>query len=131
MHLVLIEPNVPPADVQGHNTGSTSIWVGWDAAPIADQNGIILTYTVTYSSLPGGISQTAVINGSSTHVTLKGLKKYTNYRIFVFASTAKGDGNASDEIIVTTDEDSKLPKAEKTLNNAKEIAVVSIVVHVM
>ena len=43
----------------------------------------------------------------------------------------KGDGNASDQIIVTTDEDSKLPRGEKTLNNAKEIAVVSILLHVM
>ena len=111
MCFVLIEPNAPPANVQGHNTSSTSIWVHWDAVPIADQNGIILTYTVTYSSLPGGISQTAIINASSTHVTLKGLKKYTNYSIFVFASTAKGDGNASDPITVTTDEDSKLLKA--------------------
>ena len=111
MHLVFIEPNAPPADVQGHITSSTSIWVDWDAVPIADQNGIILTYTVTYSSLPGAISQTAIINASSIHVTLNGLKKYTNYRIFVFASTAKGDGNASDPITVTTDEDSKLLKA--------------------
>ena len=87
----------------------------WDTVPVADQNGIILTYTVTYSSLPGGISQTAVINASSTHVTLKGLKKYRTYRIFVFASTAKGDGNASDPITVTTDEDSKLLKALKCL----------------
>ena len=115
MCFALIEPNAPPANVQGHNTSSTSIWVDWDAVPIADQNGIILTYTVTYSSLPGGISQTAVINASSTHVTLKGLKKYTNYSIFVFASTAKGDGNASDPITVTTDEDSKFLKALKCL----------------
>ena len=117
MCFALIEPNAPPANVQGHNTSSTSIWVDWDAVPIADQNGIILTYTVTYSSLPGGISQTAVINASSTctHVTLKGLKKYTKYRIFLFASTAKGDGNASDPITVTTDEDSKLLKALKCL----------------
>ena len=80
MHFVLIEPYAPPANVKRQNTSSTSIWVDWDAVPIADQNGIILTYTVTYSSLPGAISQTAVINASSTHVTLKGLKKYTNYR---------------------------------------------------
>ena len=115
MHFVLIEPNAPPVNVQGHNTSSTSIWVGWDAVPIADQNGIILSYTVTYSSLPGSISQTAVINASCTHVTLKGLKKYTNYSIFVFASTAKGDGNASYPITVTTGEDSKLVKALKCL----------------
>ena len=89
MHFVLREPNAPPANIQGHNTRSTSIWVDWDAVPIANQNGIILTYTVTYSSLPGVISQTAVKNASSTHLTLKGLKKYTNYSIFVFASTAK------------------------------------------
>ena len=35
------------------------------------------------------------------------LEKYTNYSILVFASTVKGDGNASDPIIVTTDQDSK------------------------
>ena len=74
MHFVLIEPNAPPANIQGHNTSSTSIWVDWDAVPIANQNGIILTYTMTYSSLPGSISQTAVINASSTHLTLKRLK---------------------------------------------------------
>ena len=68
---------------------------------------------MTYSSLPGDISQTAVINASSTHITLKGLKKYTNYSIFVFASTVKGDGNASDPITVTTDKDSKLLRRSK------------------
>ena len=131
MHFVLVEPNAPPANVQGHNTTSTSIWVDWETVPIADQNGIILTYTVTYRALPAGILQTAKVRAPSTQVTLRGLKKYTNYSILVFASTLKGDGNASDQIIVTTDEDSKLPKGLKTLDNGKKIAVVSIVVHVM
>ena len=81
--------------------------------------------------IPAGILQTAKVRAPSTQVTLRGLKKYTNYSILVFASTLKGDGNASDQIIVTTDEDSKLPKVEKTLNNAKEIAVVSILLPVM
>ena len=44
-----------------------------------------------------------------TNVTLRALEEYTNYSILVFASTVKGDGNASDPIIVTTDEDSELP----------------------
>ena len=111
MHFVLIEPNAPPANVQGHNTSSTSIWVDWETVPVAYQNGIILTYTVTYRALPAGILQTAKVRAPSTQVTLRGLKKYTNYSILVFASTLKGDGNASNQIIVTTDEDSKLPKA--------------------
>ena len=119
MHFVLIEPNAPPANVQGHNTSSTSIWVDWETVPVAYQNGIILTYTVTYRALPAGILQTAKVRAPSTQVTLRGLKKYTNYSIFVFASTAKGDGNASDPITVTTDEDSKLLNALKCLTMQK------------
>ena len=115
MHFVLIEPNAPPANVQGHNTSSTSIWVDWESVAVAYQNGIILTYTVTYRALPAGILQTAKVRAPSTQVTLRGLKKYTNYSIFVFASTAKGDGNASDPITVTTDEDNKLLNALKCL----------------
>ena len=96
--------------MQGHNTSSTSIWVNWDTVPLVDQNGIILTYTVTYTAFPGGILRTAIVRAPTTHVTLTSLEEYTDYSISVFASTVKGDGNASDPIIVTTDEDSKLPK---------------------
>ena len=78
---------------------------------MADQNGIILSYKVSYTALPGSISRTAIVSAQNTHVTLRGLEEYTNYSILVFASTVKGDGNESDPIIVTTDEDSKLPKA--------------------
>ena len=103
----VIEPNAPPVKVQGHNTSSTGIWVNWDTVPVADQNGIILTYTVTYTALTGGIPRTAVVSAPTNHVTLRSLEEYTNYSIFVFASTMKGDGNASAPIIVTTDQDSK------------------------
>ena len=78
---------------------------------MADQNGIILSYTVTYTAFPGGIPRTAVVSTPTTHVTLRSLEEYTNYSILVFASTVRGDGNASDPIIVTTDEDSKLSNA--------------------
>ena len=107
MHFVLMEPNAPPANVQGHNTSSTSIWVDCETVPVAYRNGILLTYTVSYRALPAGILQTALVRAPSTQVTLRGLKKYTNYSNLVFASTLKGDGNTSDQITVTTDEDSK------------------------
>ena len=61
----LIEPNSPPANVQGHNTSSTSIWVGWDTVPVADQNGITLSYTVTYKLVPDGSPQTVRGAGSN------------------------------------------------------------------
>ena len=74
---------------------------------------------MTYTALPGGIPRTAVVSASTTHIALMGLEEYTNYSILVFASTVKGDGNASDLIIVTTDEDSKLPNALQYLTVKK------------
>ena len=103
-----IEPNAPPANVTGHNTSSKSIFVDWDDVPQPDQNGIILRYIVTYTELPNGSPQYQVVNAPTTQATLTGRNEYTNYSITVFASTAKGDGNVSEAIIVLTDEDSKL-----------------------
>ena len=102
------EPNAPPSNVQGRTTSSTGILVQWGDVPAADQNGIILRYTVTYIALPGGTPKTEVVIAPTTETTLTGLNEYTNYSITVFASTVKGDGNVSEPIIVITDEDSKL-----------------------
>ena len=101
------EPNAPPVNVRGHNTSSTSILVQWGEVPAADQNGIILSYTVTYKALPNGNEQSENVTAPTTQATLTGLNEYTNYSISVFASTAKGAGNASAPIMVITDEDSK------------------------
>ena len=120
MHFLFIEPSAPPVNVQGHDISSTSIWVNWDTVPVADQNGIILSYTVTYTAFPGGIPRTAVVSTPTTHVTLRSLEEYTNYSILVFASTVRGDGNTSDPIIVTTDEDSKLSNALRYVTIKKE-----------
>ena len=106
--LLFSEPHGPPANVHGHNTSSTSIFVQWSNVPSTDQNGTILSYTVTYKALPDGSPQTKVVSAPTTQVTLTGLNEYTNYSITVFASTVKGNGNISVPIIVITDEDSKL-----------------------
>ena len=81
--------------------------VQWGDVPAADQNGIILSYTVTYIALPFGSQQTKVVNAPVRQLILTGLNEYTNYNITAFASTAKGDGNVSTPIIIVTDEDSK------------------------
>ena len=75
---------------------------------------------MTYTALTGGIPRTAVVGAPTTHVTLRNLEEYKNYSIFVFASTMKGDGNASAPIIVTTDQDSKLLKNLRCLAIKKE-----------
>ena len=106
MLMLFAEPNAPPSNVKGHNTSSTSIFVQWSNVPAADQNGVILSYTVTYKALPDGSPQIKVVMAPATQVTLMGLNEFTNYSITVFASTVKGDGNVSEPVIVITDEDS-------------------------
>ena len=101
------EPNAPPVNVSGHNTSSTSILVQWGEVPANDQNGRILSYTVTYKALPNGIELTKNVTSPTTQSTLTNLNEYTNYSITVFAWTAKGAGNVSAAIIVITDEDSE------------------------
>ena len=81
--------------------------VQWGNVPAAEQNGIILSYTVSYWELPYGSPQSKVVNASTTELILTGLDEYTNYSITVFASNVKGDGNVSAPIFVITDEDSK------------------------
>ena len=127
--MFFLEPNAPPVNVQGHNISSTSIWVHWRTVPVANQNGIILSYTVTYTALPGSISRTAIVSAPTTNLALRGLEEHTNYSILVFASTVKGDGNASDPIIVSTNEDSKLPKALQWLSITKEDGVLLLLIN--
>ena len=108
LHFFLfLGPNAPPSNVRGQNSSSTSIFVQWSNVPAADQNGVILSYTVTYKALPDGSPQIQVVSAPVSQATLTGLNEYTNYSITVFASTIKGDGNTSVPIIVITDEDSK------------------------
>ena len=79
----------------------------WDIVSVTDQNVIILTYTVTYMALPDKTAQSTVVIAPTTQANLTVLKKYRNYSITMYASTAKGDGNVSEPIIVNTYEDSK------------------------
>ena len=106
---VVAVPDAPPANVIGKNVTSTNIFVQWDEVPANNQNGVIVNYTVTYTELPiaNGSSTAEVVIAPKRNATLTGLKKFTNYRVTVFASTAKGGGNRSDPIIVITDEDGK------------------------
>ena len=101
------EPNAAPENVRGYKSSSTSILVMWDDVPAADQNGIILTYTITYQSLTENHNGKFTVNYPDHQRNLTGLREYVNYSITVFASTVKGDGPASSPITVITDPDSK------------------------
>ena len=110
MFVFSTEPNAPPSNVKLSIRSSTSIVVEWGYVPSADQNGIILSYTVTYWALPGGSLQIKLVKAPTTKTTLTGLNKLTNYSVTVFASTVKGDGNVSEPLTIRTDEDGRFSK---------------------
>ena len=99
--------------MQGQSTSSTSIFVQWSNVPTTDQNGVILSFIITYKVLPDCSPQTKVVGAPTTQVTLTGIKENTDYRITVFASTVKGGGIISALIIVVTEQDSKLTSIGK------------------
>ena len=80
----------------------------WDEVPADQQNGIITSYNITYKSQTENDSGNVQVHGSVLQTELTNLSEYVNYNITVFASTVKGDGPASDPIVVRTDQDSKL-----------------------
>jgi len=108
----VIGPSASPANFRAYIRNATSIFVEWGNVPAADQNGVILSYTVTYMALPNGSPQTKLLSALTNEVILTGLNENTNYSIAVFASTAMGDGNMSLPVIVLTSYNCKyaLPK---------------------
>ena len=101
------EPDGFPQNVRGQNTSSTSIVVIWDEVPADQENGIITGYTITYHSQTENDNGSVPAGHNDRQKELTGLKEFVNYNITVFASTVKGDGPASDHIVVGTDQDSK------------------------
>ena len=83
----------------------------WDEVVPADQNGIIVSYTVRYQAI-GEVSLNAPVynkteDSSLRRANLTDLVKNQNYNISVLASTVKGNGPYSDPIYVMTNQDSK------------------------
>ena len=80
----------------------------WDEVPADQQNGVITGYTITYHSQTENDNGNVVAGPDYRQKNLTNLQIYVNYNITVFASTVKGDGPASDPVIVVrTDQDSK------------------------
>lgn len=105
--LLILEPSAPPTSIRGHNSSSTSIIVEWGEVPHADQNVVIITYTINYQSLTQTDNGNKTVASLIKKLNLTGLKKFVNYYITLFASTVKGNGKLSGPIYVITDQDSK------------------------
>ncbi|XP_054029762.1 phosphatidylinositol phosphatase PTPRQ [Dryobates pubescens] len=95
-----------PSSVQNiayKNVSSSSVLLYWD--PPANPNGRITHYTVYAMELD--TKRTFQMTTSNNSLLLRGLKKYTNYKMRVAASTIIGESALSEEndVFVTTPED--------------------------
>ena len=106
-------PSAPPHHVTTLNVSSTKIEVSWGEVPVHERRGVILGYHVAYGKQE---VQTAGETGhlfvgsacQSLSVILSGLEKFTTYCITVSAFTAKGRGNSSECVSMTTNEEVSL-----------------------
>ncbi|PFX19584.1 Netrin receptor DCC [Stylophora pistillata] len=119
------EPGAPPENLQGYNTGSTSIKVTWIAVRKDKQHGDIIRYTVMHKKTTNGTYKSVEVTPiSGKFVEIKGLDRYTYYDIKVSAATYLGNGPASEPIKVRTDED--VPSAAPTLVSVQTLNSTSI-----
>ncbi|XP_066298195.1 receptor-type tyrosine-protein phosphatase delta-like isoform X2 [Branchiostoma lanceolatum] len=99
-------PGAPPRDVTGTALDSETIQVRWQPPPADLQNGVLTGYKVAYKEKDGQGGDTILdLPPSEQSCTIPGLKKWTEYEIWVLACTVVGDGPRSDALIVRTDED--------------------------
>jgi len=93
--------------VKAVSEGSRAVRVSWEPPPKQQQNGDIDSYKVhlVRSSQSDSEANVIGVNGSSLSVFLDQLAQFTEYRVWVLASTKVGDGPSSYPLTVKTDED--------------------------
>ena len=81
------------------NVGAVSLVISW--TPPTYPNGLNIYYTVYFSN------DTAIVNGTSTSVTITGLRPYTNYSFYV---TACNNAGCNFSNIITKQTNESLPQ---------------------
>ena len=107
VHLIVnfLAPNAP-LNVTARNDSSTSILVTW--APPMTPNGIIRSYRVEFTGMDDSSDvDNVTTDNMTTSIVIEMLEKFTTYEVQVFATTVE-EGNGSEIVTVTTDEDSEL-----------------------
>ncbi|XP_034500111.1 phosphatidylinositol phosphatase PTPRQ isoform X2 [Ailuropoda melanoleuca] len=94
-------PDSAPENITYKNISSGEIELSF--LPPSSPNGIIQKYTIYLRRSNGNEERT--VNTTSLTQSIKGLKKYTQYKIEVSASTQRGEGVRSEPISVLTEED--------------------------
>ena len=86
---------------------ATALEATWEALSLDDANGVIVNYTVCYTTNGNELnscSTSRTTNNSTLSYTLTGLNEATTYVVAVKASTKIGDGPLGRNLTNKTDE---------------------------
>ena len=103
-------PSKPAISVKARNTSHTSLLIEWKEIPRDFIHGVLLGYRVLFWRFnETRDTYETRQTGPDVHLLhLRDLWIYTKYKIEVLGFTSAGEGSISDEIVVSTDEFSKL-----------------------
>ncbi|KAL1281179.1 hypothetical protein QQF64_015779, partial [Cirrhinus molitorella] len=100
------KPTAPPNELRCSGAGSTSLSVSWAPAPEDRRNAALLGYEVRYGVAEEFDSpQTLRLEPDVEQVLLRGLRRWSLYRLTVAVITAQGGGPESAPVECRTDED--------------------------
>ena len=99
-------PSSYPQNFTAVATSSRSAIVTWDAPPMAQQNGIIILYTINVTVADSG--EMFQLTSTTTSLTVSTLQPFTTYFCSIAASTSVGMGPFSTVITLQTPEDGTL-----------------------
>ena len=91
-----------PLDITRVNSSSSSIYISWK--PPSTSNGVLISYTVTYTRLDTNVILDLTTLPDVTSVDLTMLLAFVIYRITVRAATSVGSGPDSEPLTVRTEQ---------------------------
>ena len=93
-------PSGPP-QIFNISPNSRTLTLSWSPPLLSQRNGVIISYLITCSSGGSIINSTRT---SSSSLTITGLQPFTNYTCSVRAATIVGDGPATLQDVITSEE---------------------------
>ena len=100
-----------PVEVSAYNTSSTSLNISWLAMdPVLFRGiptGYVLHYRVRTSDNTTAFFNATIDDYLVTTINISDLMKYTEYEMYMTATTVKGEGIRGEFVYFWTDEDGK------------------------
>lgn len=112
--IIILDFKLEPVNITSSVSSSTSVGLQWKPLDPYKLGEPVLEYRVEIFDLLRGERFNYTVNSSMTDVDLNILKPFTTYKFKVFGVTSSWEGNITDTIGLTTQEDGRL-KVKVTL----------------